>query len=52
MFEFILGSADQAVEQFVFGTWEAVIANSMQLVTALMVIFVALIVRSLELRRA
>ena len=42
MFEFILGSADQAIEQFVFGTWEVVIASSVQLVTALMVTFVAL----------
>jgi type IV secretion system protein VirB6 len=43
VFEFILGSADQAVEQFVFGTWETVIASSVQLVTALMVTFVAVV---------
>ena len=42
MFQFILGSADSAVEQFVFSTWAGVIASSVQLVTALMVIFVAL----------
>jgi type IV secretion system protein VirB6 len=43
VFEFILRSADQAVEQFVFATWETVIASSVQLVTFLMIIFVALI---------
>ena len=43
MFEFILGSADVAVERYVFSTWEGFIDRSEVLVTSLLVIFVALV---------
>jgi type IV secretion system protein VirB6 len=43
MFEFVLTSADGAVEKFVFSTWENLISSSVQLVTLLSVIFVAIV---------
>jgi hypothetical protein len=42
MFQFILGSADAAVERFVFSVWETSTAALMPAVTSLSIIFVAL----------
>jgi type IV secretion system protein VirB6 len=42
MFEFLLGSADVAVERFVFSVWQEFAKTAVPLVTALLVISVAL----------
>jgi type IV secretion system protein VirB6 len=42
MFQFILVSTDAAVERFVFGTWQRFIDQSAGLISALLIVFVAL----------